>query len=405
MRFTDRALKALKPESKRYEIAETNGRGFRIRVFPTGNKSFVWRYKHRGKSRLMVLGQYPDEITLAKAHAKHGEFARQLKEEGTDPGAVKQEQIAADRAAETVNELAEQYISRHAKRFKKSWREDERVLGKDVLPLWGELKAKDIRRKDVIALLDGIVDRGAGLMANRTLEIVRRMFNFAVERDILEHTPCHLIKAPAKEVRRDRVLSPEEIKQFWRRLPRTRITRPVQLALKFGLVTAQRRGEVTNARWSDFDLEAGWWTIPETKNKLSHRVPLSPMALALLHHIRRYSGDSEFLFPHRSQDAPMDDRTTTGAVARNFKTLGIEKFTVHDLRRTAASQMASAGVSRLVIGKVLNHAEPGITAVYDRHSYDAEKQRGLTVWGETLFGVIRGDRNRNQNVIQLAGKR
>ncbi len=403
MRFTDRSLKALKPELKRYEIAESNGRGFRIRVFPSGKKSFVWRYKYQGRSRVLVLGQYPEEISLSKAHSLHAEYVRQLKEEGKDPGAIKIAKKEADRAAETVKELSQQYISRHAKKLKKSWEEDQRMLDKDVLPVWGHIKAKDIHRRDVIALLDGIVDRGSPVMANRTLEVIRKMFNFAIERDILEHSPCHLVKAPGKINQRDRVLSPDEIIQFWRKLTLTNITPLVRLALKFQLVTAQRRGEVITAEWKDIDLDNGWWTIPETKNRLSHRVPLSPLALTLLRHIKRQSGETEWLFPNPSRKGPMTEKAATRALARNLEVIALPHFTPHDLRRTAASQMASAGVQRLVIGKVLNHAESGVTAVYDRHSYDREKRTALDAWGKKLEEIICG--NRETNVIPMERRR
>ncbi len=388
MRFTDRSLKALKPKEERYEIAETNGRGFRIRIFPSGKKSFIWRYKYHGKSKVMAFGLFPDEISLAEAHAEHAEAVRKLKKEGIDPGAVKQQKISAEKAAETVKELGTQYINRHAKKKKKSWQEDQRMLEKDIYPFWGKRKAKDIRRKDVIALLDGIVDRGAPIVANRTLEIIRRMFNFAIERDIVENNPCYMVKAPGKEAQRDRVLSPDELHTFWRRLYRTNMTPLLRLAIKFQLVTAQRRGEVMAAKWEDFDLDSGWWTIPETKNKLPHRVPLPKLAITLLRHIDREPKKSYWLFPNPSGKGPMTDRAPTRALARNLETLGIDHFTPHDLRRSAASQMASAGVSRLVISKVLNHAEKGVTAVYDRHSYDAEKEKALEIWSQRLQQLI-----------------
>src|SRR5262249_46478055 len=145
-----------------------------------------------------------------------------------------------------------------------------------------------------IALLDNIVDRGSPIVANRTLAMIRRMFGWALSRDIVPTSPCVAVKAPAKENRRDRVLSTGEIAAFWRALdnPELAMSPAIRLALKLQLVTAQRKGEVIGAEWSDFDLHEGVWTIQATKakNGMLHRVPLSPLALAVLAEIKAATG-------------------------------------------------------------------------------------------------------------------
>ena len=157
----------------------------------------------------MTLGTYP-KITLAKAHELHA-IARQKLEEGIDPGAESVKGNRQARQAHTVAELVHDYIERHAKRKKRSWKEDERILNKDVIPRWGKRKAASITRLEVVTLLDEVRDRaeaigGKGVQANRTLEIIRRMYNFAVGRSIVKHSPCVVIETPAKENQRDRVL-------------------------------------------------------------------------------------------------------------------------------------------------------------------------------------------------------
>jgi site-specific recombinase XerD len=106
-------------------------------------------------------------------------------------------------------------LEKHAKPNKRSWKEDQRMLYKDVRPSWGKRKAKNITRRNVIQLLDKIKERGSPIVANRTLACVRRMFNFAIKRGLLDSSPCIMIEAPAKENRRDRYLSTAEIKVFW----------------------------------------------------------------------------------------------------------------------------------------------------------------------------------------------
>jgi integrase len=315
------------------------------------------------------------------------------------------QQRRADRVAETVAELIEAYLEKWARPRKRSAAEDERILKKDVIPAWGRCKAEDIVRRDVIALLDKIVDRGSPIAANPTLAVIRRMFGWALSRDTIPASPCVAVKAPAKESRRDRVLNANEIAALWRALDAPlrqkrqerqegdsdagiAMSKPIRLALKLQLVTAQRKDEVINAEWRDFDLVEGVRTIrgEKAKNGLPHRVPLAPLALALLDEI---GGDrTGWLFQSPRSHGPIGDQSVDHAMRRDLATIGIGDATPHDLRRTAASHMTSIGISRRVVSKILNHAEPGVTAVYDRHSYDFEKRAALIAWSERLLEII-----------------
>jgi integrase len=343
---------------------------------------------------------------LADAHLRLAE-ARKSLEQGIDPGARVVEARKAERIAETVGELVDHYLEGWARQKKRSAAEDERILRKDVIPVWKDRKAKDITRKDVRALLRGIVERGAPVAANRTLAVTRKMFNWAIGEDIIPgDNPCKAVKTPGEETRRDRVLKPDEIAALWRGLgnPEIPISLPIRLALKLQLVTAQRKGEVINAEWTEFDFTEGIWTIPasKSKNELTHRVPLSPLALAVLHQIRNHSRNSPWLFSSsRRHGQPITGPAVDHAMRGNRDALGTGDATPHDLRRTAASHMTSIGVSRLVVSKILNHAEPGVTAVYDRHSYDREKRAALDAWGRRVEKLI-GIRPEHADVVELA---
>jgi integrase len=396
--LTDTRIRSLKPTGNRYILWDANGLG--IRVGTSGKKSFVYTYREGAKVRWMTLGNYP-AISLAEAREKHGK-ALAAREKGLSPADAELEAKREAREAPTVAQLADYYIEQYAKRQKKSWQEDERQLRKDVIPHLGHLKARSVRRRDIIDLVEGIADRGAPVMANRTVAVISRMFNFAVEREIVEATPAAGIKRVHKEQGRQRVLSEEEIRLFWTNLPTTQMTEGVRLALQVMLVTGQRRSEVASATWGEFDLPARWWTIPavHAKNGLAHRVPLSDPALGLLARVKALSGDSAYLFPSPRGKGPITVRALTRAVDRNIEALGIDDFTPHDLRRTVASHMAGLGIPRLVISKILNHMESGITAVYDRHSYDAEKRQALDKWARRLDAILTG---RVAEVVQLTG--
>ncbi len=381
MKFTDRQVRNLKPQEKRYEIRGPDG--LSLRVSPSGRKVWSFWYRFQGETRRMLLGAYP-AITVAKAHERHGKALSDL-EHGIDPGPIVTEARRADREADTIGDLAHEYIERHAKPNKRSWKTDQEILDREILPHWKKKKAKDISRRDAIALLDGIKARGSPTSANRTLAIVRKMFNWALSRDMIPSNPCAGILRPSPEKARDRVLESKELETVWKALnaaPDDLLSIPLQLIL----ATAQRPGEVLGARWSEIDLESKWWLLPgdRTKNGLAHRVPLSSLALRLLANARFRGTGSDLVF-----SSPRGKKALTRqALARRMRALcgelQIPKATPHDLRRTAASHMTAAGISRLVVSKILNHSDPSITAIYDRFSYDPEKQAALETWGRRL---------------------
>jgi integrase len=406
MRFTDRSIRALKPRTARYIEWKDHGDGLGVRVTPNGRKTFIYMYRADGRARMLTLGQYGEgagKLSLADANAAHAK-ARQELEKGADPGdkavAARQQALKAP----TVMQLADQYIERWAKPNKRSWAEDQRILLHDVLPRWGRRKAADIARRDVIALLDDIVMRGSPIAANRTLAVVRKMFNFGVENDLVPTTPCTAVKAPSKEQRRDRVLGEDEIRTVWFKLDTASMTVPTRLALKLVLVTAQRKGEVLGALWDEIDLERGWWEIPasKAKNGVQHRVPLSDLALELLRELEPITGKTDWLFPSPRGDGPMTGEAVSRALARNLDHIGVDACTPHDFRRTAASHMSGLSVSRTVLMKILNHVDSSVTAVYDRYRYDDEKREALDAWGQRLSEIVDG--SRRLKVVHLAAQ-
>ncbi len=364
-------------------------------------------YRFNGKARRMTLGTYP-HLSLANARVKHAEAKRRLAA-GRDPGVEMVEARRAERQAETVQDLVDEFLEKYARPRKRSADEDERCLKKDVLPYWGDRKAKSITRREAIVLLDTIVDRGSPIMANRTLAVARRVFAFGVERDILEANPLLGIKPPAKEIRRDRILSDEEIMKFWSGLDRASMSEPVRLALKLLLVTIQRRSEVVEAKWTEFNMGNRNWVIgaDRTKNGIAHTVPLSEPALEVLDRIKAIGGDSRWLFPSgRLEDRPIGRRLINHCLTANRETIEVNNLRPHDLRRTGASQMTTMGIPRLVVSKILNHADREVTGVYDRHSYDQEKRHALDAWGQRLTEIVSGRATKAaSNIVELPGTR
>ena len=269
--------------------------GLVLTVLPSGRKQFTLRYRHRGKQRRLLLGDNP-AVSLAVAR-KRARKAQSSIDDGHDPAGERQAEKAA--RVDIVGTLAADYLAKHARKFKRSADEDERILNVDVLPRWRERSVRELTRRDVRALVERVGERAA-IMANRVLAVVRKMLNFAVDHDWIEANPAARVKKPAPEHSRDRVLSEGELRRLWRvlsHLPTTAdrpapgrkratgtsddplcpISAPLAALLKVRLLTAQRGGEVARMRWADVDLDAGWWTIPGeyTKNGEPHRVPLT----------------------------------------------------------------------------------------------------------------------------------
>ena len=398
--FTDRGIAALKPRGAQTDYFDSSFPGLVLRVNPTGRKT--WGLFHRVNGRLQRLtlreaetdaSTYPT-VSLARAR-ELARAALQASSIGVDPAA--EQQLRRER---TFGTLADEYLEKHAKRKKRSWRDDARMIRLE-LKAWRDRPVVSIRRADVRELLEAIVLRGAPVLANRVLALVRKVLNYGLDREWVEANVAAKMARPAAEHSRDRVLTGEEIRAVWSWLERTvksddaqsdRLAALNQAALKLRLITAQRGGEVVNMRWADIDLDGGWWTIPaeDSKNKLPHRVPLGALARGLLKGLRKHAGaDATYVF------AGIRGTNHRHGALRGA---GVQNVRPHDFRRTAASLMAGGGIPRLTIAKILNHVDRSVTAIYDRHSYDAEKRSGLDWWDRKLTAIIDG---KNAKVVRF----
>lgn len=445
-KFTDLFVKNLKPKDKEHIVREKGG--FGVRVMPSGRKVFFFMYRIDGHRRFLNLGTYkdtnfPNGVKLADAHA---EFEAELakvnllkagRAEGVDPVQVKFNKKAEreeDRQATTVDDLIDEYIKKHAMKFKRSWQEDERLLKKDASPLWGKRKAADIKKRDVVLILEKIVERGSPGTANSVFRCLRKMFNWAVERDILEHSPCEGVKMPAPINTGVRTLSETEIKTLWKNLDTASISTEIKRAIKLIFVTAQRPGEVIGMSTDEIDKDGRWWTIPieRSKNKKAHRVYLTDSALELIGPLtvtEKKTGKDVpkgFIFacPIGEKIQPISEKSLSKAIRRNLEwpvllkgkpvfaadgtpitenRLGVDHFTPHDGRRTAATFMSQIGFMDEVIDAILNHTKQGIIKTYNQNKYDAEKQQALEAWERKLKSIII---SKESNVIPItAGNR
>lgn len=409
LHLTDRTIATLPTPSERERQRDYWNdvlRGFGVRVSYGGRRAFVLRYRVNNRLRRLTLGPYPD-LSLFEARRKAREVLGDVAR-GDDPAQDKQER----RDAETFRGLAKAYLEMAQKRHR-SWKEEERIINKDLLPDFGHRLLADIRRRDVRDHVEAIArKRNAPIMANRTLGVLSRMFNFALDREWIEANPAARIPDPGEERSRDRVLSDEELRELWASLEclasqgeetdedavqdlraKARLTPATAHAFQVQLLTAQRSGEVRSMRWADVDLETGWWSIPASvaKNAKPHRVPLTKAVIEILERRHELAGEGAiFVFENRRGAGSIAHR---GKKAASILCRGLSfEFRAHDLRRTAATRMAEAGVPRDHIAKVLNYVEggPAATRVYDRYAYDAEKREALERWARRLQAIIEG---------------
>ncbi len=391
--FTQRWVEGVKPPpmGKQIDYYDTRslgkGRRFGLRISYAGTKTWCVWYQYDGRTRRLSIGHWPP-LGLADARRKADKQLSAILLDH-DPAAERQ----ADKHAETVAELAELFIEKYAMRNKKSWRRDQEMLARDVVPFWGRRKLTDIRRRDVCVMTDRVVDRGAPVAANRVFAVVNKMFNWGIERDLLEHNPCNGAKKPSAETARDRALSKAENAVFWNRLELTNIRESIQLCLKLLLLTGQRKGELSQATKAEVDLDGAEWVIPSerAKNGRPHFVPLSPLAVALFRQAFELSGESEFIFPSPQGSKAVSSATVNMTVRRNWTTFGLTHWTPHDLRRTAATRMCEIGISGDIVDRILNHKIPGIRGVYDRYSYATEKRSALNKWGRQVEAIVSGE--------------
>ena len=388
-KLTVKKIEALKPDTRPREYADGGARGLYFVVQPSGGKSWALRYRHEGKSRKLTLGRWPElglELARRIATERLGAAAQ-----GHDPAGEKRAAKAAARApddCDRVEKIGVQFIVRHIRGTVQSWaREAERMVRKEITAAWAGRRLSEIRKADIHSLLDAVIDRPAPVLANRIFAILRKMCVWAIARGLIEINRCAGIKPPAAEKSRDRVLSDDELKGVWQACEG--LGWPFGPLIQLLILTGQRRDEVGSIRWAEVDLAGRLWQLPKerTKNKVAHPVSLAPRAAAILEALPRIAGEQDFVFTTNGKTAASG---FSRAKARIDKALpDSPHWTLHDLRRTAASGMARLGVQLPVIEKVLNHVSgsfAGIVGVYQHHVFTDEKRQAARGLGAACRG-------------------
>jgi hypothetical protein len=370
-------VKAAKAEgSDRTIYWDATLRGFGLQVTASGHKSFVCQYRANGKSRRLAL----------KATLKLGEARKEAKAilgraaKGADPLTERRKVTAA--AGNTLEKISETYFAREGKRLR-TMDDRERDLKRLVFPTLGKKQIEDIRRSDIVRLLDKIEDENGAVMADRTLAYLRRILSWHATRTDDFRSPIvrGMARTKPAESARDRILTDAELSAVWRAAGETQ--NAFGPYVQFLLLTAARRTEAAHMRRDE--VVGSVWTIPasRSKTKLDDVKPLSKSAKAIID-VLPVIGEGAFIFTH-------DGETPLGGFSKFKDALdtasGVRDWTLHDLRRTARSLMSRAEVTPDIAERCLGHVLPGMRRVYDRHQYFDKKQAAFDALAKEVLKI------------------
>jgi integrase len=389
-------------------LADTEVKGFVVRRLPSGVITYGLRYRANGRQRWLALGVH-GRITPAKAR-RFAKKAAGAVADHRDPVHERETERTKAEAAKsrTLDVLLDAFVERYVRKNElRTAGEIERTFDKYVRPRIGAKSIYELRRRDVVEMLDAIESEHGPVMADRTLGRLRKAMNWWATRDDEFVPPLVIGMARTKnaERARRRVLDDQEIRDLWEALDEADAPPCYPAYVRALLLTAQRRTEVAHMRWQE--IEGNTWIIPAERYKtnLENIVPLTEMALEMLGKPRK----SGFVFTTTGGTKPFSgfSKARVGlneAVAKLRKERRrqpIQPWVLHDLRRTARSLMSRAGVSADIAERVLGHKIAGVRGVYDRYEYIAEKRDALERLAALLSKILESP---ECNVVPLAAR-
>jgi integrase len=357
-KLTAKTIENLKPGLQRREISD-GGSGLYLVLQPSGHRSWALRYRFNGTPAKLTLGPWP-RLTLAAARKGAADALHELAQ-GHDPAAARADAKlkAAAAQANTLAAITAEYLKREGSKLRTL---DQRVstLNRLILPALGARPIADIKRSEIVRLLDGIEDRSGQRMADVALAVLRRIMAWHATRsdDFVPPIVRGMSRQNVAEHRRSRILDDDELRRLW---GATADGEPFSNLVRLLLLTTARRGEAAGMKWSEIGAD-GVWALPAARSKTKVEVvrPLSKAAQAILAAQPRV-GDYVFgAVPLRNFS---DAKRKLDAVS------GVTGWRLHDARRTARSLLSRAGINSDVAERCLGHALPAIRATYDRHRY------------------------------------
>jgi integrase len=369
------------PKSGQTDYFDKGYPGLALRVSYGGAKAWVYFYRLHGKLRRLSLGRYPG-MSLTEARDAW-RASRLAVSKGESPAHIR------PTTADSFRSVAEEWLKRDQAR-NRSAAEVRRVLEHDVLPSWGDRLVAAITRRDALELIDGVADRGAVTMARRLHSHLHRLFRWSVGRGILETNPMADLPKPGSAVKRDRVLTEDELAAVWKAAEKT--AWPFGPAVRMLILLAARRDEIGSLRWSE--IHGDEIRIPAERSKSGEPriIPLAPAAVTLIGALPRV-GDYVFSSNGSGLGGWSKAKRSIDTTAVEINSAPLASWRLHDLRRTTATGLQRLGVGLQVIEVVLGHvsgSRAGIVGVYQRHQFGAEKRAALEAWSKEVERIAGG---------------
>ena len=379
--FTNAWLKSIKPPKKdRDEYKDTSCPGLVLRVTASGIMSFSYPFRIGNKTGRYSIGKHP-HLSLKEAREKLSSLKNDVSK-GLDPRIKKKEERKA--IDNTVAVMVSEFINKYAKQKNKSWEQAQGKLNYYLVSSLGHLPIKQIKPSDINEIIDEIAARGKMVSANRVLAHMKRFFGWLVERDYIEHSPANYIKPLYKEKPRERVLSDNEIKAIWD--SSGQLNSSYGHCIKLMFLCGQRESETAQLRRSQIEDNIWHLASDDTKNNMLSLVPLSKQASDIINNT--ISEENDYLFTSgRIGDNPINGFSKAKANLNKLSKVSDWKF--HDIRRTVATNLSKMGCNRMLIKRILNHADGDVTAIYDRYQYINEKREALQSWADKLDEIVR----------------
>lgn len=376
-KITDSAVERMAMKS---ELRCSELKGFGVRATVNVKTFFVMYSIPGGKRRRKTLGTFPvTDVSTARARAL--EILGTV-EGGDDPVQVEKQETLAG----TIRSLFTSYMeSPDFTKLSEKWQDYVRHnIRSIILPAIGERPTNEVTRGELVILLESALERG-NTTANHSKRIVSKVFNWAIDRELIATNPAYRLPMPAKIVKRDRVLTNDELVDVWQACDQEAgiAHRLYQLMI----ATGQRPGELKTLRWDDVD--GDWIVLRDTKNGTTQRAYLGEKGKAVL---ELAANDSDWVFPAGRSDAVEEHLTNHTTAWRRLRSkLGMEDATAYDLRRSMATSVAKAGAGMDVVSRILNHTPQGVTSVYQRYGYEAEVQAAVDSWHRKLDNLLDGE--------------
>lgn len=400
-------------DEKEGKLGTTNninvGDGLYLRRLPSGTRKWVFRYTNFARKRVwFTIGSYP-HLSLAQARGEAARLNADI-ENGKDPSAERKRD--QQETVKTVEQLFLDWYQHDVSRRLKHPQIPKRIYQKEIAPHIGKLALKDVNARDIRAIIHTVANSGRNATANDALMVCKQLFKHAIKLNLLDYSPAQaftMSDAGGQEESRKRILSLDELDLLFTvlRKHRDQFVRENYLAIALLVHLGVRKGDLIAATWSEINFDTKLWRLPDRgKTATAITIPLSATSLEWFAELKVRACESPYVFPSRRSSKRrgyISDDTLNHAIAKLFGQkvdskkqplanalgdAGLEHFTVHDMRRTCRSLLASIGIPSHIAERCLNHKLKGVEGIYNRYDYLDERREALEKLADILAPIV-----------------